>query len=104
MYKLSFDSKIISGMVWVILVSMYDHYLTIKYQETILIGEKNPIGIFLIELDAGSVALFMTLKMLFLWVILFLVIGLYQLNKKFAYVSLGALCLVQLLLITYLLQ
>ena len=52
MYKLSFDSKIMFGMIWVILVSMIDHYLTIKYQETILIGEKNPIGIFLIEFDA----------------------------------------------------
>jgi len=104
MYNLSFDSKIISGMVWVILVSMYDHYLTIKYQETILVGEKNPIGIFLIEFDAGSVALFMTLKMLFLWVILFSIVGVYQLNKKIAYVSLGALCFAQLILITYLLQ
>ena len=52
---------------WIILVSLVDFYWSIKLESTLLSEEKNPVGIWLLELDNGSVALFMTVKMLFLW-------------------------------------
>jgi hypothetical protein len=86
---------------WVLLVSLVDHYLTIKLQETILTAEKNPLGIILIEADNGSVALFMTLKMAFLWVIYFFLLNIYKVKKIYALVPLAALSIVQLILVFY---
>jgi len=90
--------------IWVLLVSMLDHYLTIKLQSTILGEEKNPIGLFLIRIDEGSVALFMTLKMLFLWVIAGVLLTLYQFKKRMAYAGVIALSIVQLWLVSYFLK
>ena len=45
------------------LVSCYDVYASIKYQEVLYSNEENPIGRWLIRLDNGDVALFMTVKM-----------------------------------------
>lgn len=86
---------------WVLLVSLVDHYLTIKLQETILTAEKNPLGIILIEADNGSVALFMTLKMAFLWVIYFFLLNIYKVKKIYALVPLAVLSIVQLILVFY---
>jgi len=86
---------------WVLLVSLVDHYLTIKLQETILTAEKNPLGIFLIKADNGSVALFMTLKMAFLWVIYFFLLNIYKVKKIYALVPLAFLSIFQLILVFY---
>jgi hypothetical protein len=43
-------------------VEVYDIYWSIKLQETLYNNELNPIGKWLIELDDGSVALFMAVK------------------------------------------
>lgn len=86
---------------WIFLVSMVDHYLTIKLQETILTSEKNPLGLWLIKLDGGSVALFMTLKMTFLWFIYFILLNLYKVKKIYAIIPLIVLSIVQLLLVIY---
>lgn len=43
-------------------VEVYDIYLSLKYQDTLYENELNPIGKFLIDLDGGDVALFMTAK------------------------------------------
>ena len=86
---------------WVLLISMVDHYLTIKFQDTILGDEKNPIGLFLIHLDGGSVALFMTLKMIFLWLIYFILVKLYMINRVYSITALLVLSLIQLILFMY---
>ena len=83
------------------MVSMVDHYLAIKFQETIIDYEWNPLGIYLINLDAGSVALFMTLKMGCLWVVAAIILRLYQVKKVVAYVAIGTLSFVQLLLMIF---
>tara|TARA_R100000008_G_scaffold37773_1_gene21515 strand:+ start:58 stop:405 length:348 start_codon:yes stop_codon:yes gene_type:complete len=101
MYKVTFDKFIIAGLLWVILVSLLDHYLTIKLQDTIIGEEKNPIGLFLIIADGGSVALFMTLKMFFLWAIVMIVLFLYRIKKSYAYVSLTSLCIAQAFLLYF---
>ena len=59
------------------------------------------IIIFLIRLDGGSVALFMTIKMGFLWVIAGIILKLYEYKKKYAYAAIGVLSLLQLILIFF---
>lgn len=51
-------------LVWLFVgfVECYDVYWSIKLQETLYGNELNPIGRFLISLDGGDVALFMTMK------------------------------------------
>ena len=82
-------------------MSMVDHYLTIKLQETILTEEKNPLGVLLISLDNGSVALFMTLKMTFLWLIYFILLELYKVKKIYAIIPMIVLSIMQLFLVFY---
>ena len=104
MKTLYYDKIIAFGFLWVLLVSMIDHYLTIKFQQEIIASERNPLGRWLIGADGGSVALFMTLKMFFLWVIALIVLKLYEAKKKYAYTCIVALSIVQLFLIYYFLQ
>lgn len=82
-------------------MSLVDHYLTIKLQEVIIQMEENPLGLFLIHIDNGSVALFMTLKMAFLWVIYFILLMLYKVKRVYAIIPLIFLSLVQLILVFY---
>ena len=89
---------------WIVLVSMLDHYYTIKLQDAIIQNEKNPIGLFLIKLDGGSVALFMTLKMFFLWIIFISILYLYKWKKHYALITLKTLALLQTILAWYLLM
>lgn len=88
-------------LVWIIVVSMIDHYYTIKLSDVINDNEKNPLGIMLINADNGSVALFMTLKMMFLWVIYLILKKVYSCHKRIAFTCAGALALFQFLLLIY---
>ena len=90
--------------VWIWLVSMLDHYLTIKLSETINDMERNPIGRFLLDSDNGSVALFMTAKMMGLWAICLVLIMLYKWRVNVALLSAFILSAIQLALIFYFLQ
>ena len=45
-------------------VSAYDTYWSFKNQDTLYDFEQNPVGRWLMELDGGDVALFMTVKMI----------------------------------------
>lgn len=101
MRTIIYDKFILISFAWVWLVSMLDHYLTIKLQQTIAQEEHNPIGRFLIELDSGSVALFMTAKMACLWVIAGIILSIYKENKKVSYICVIVLSLSQLLLLLY---
>ncbi len=96
-----YDKFILLGFIWIWLISMLDHYATIKLQHDILENEKNPLGTFLINIDSGSVALFMTVKMICLWFIACIILSIYQENKVRAYLSIVALGMCQLLLLLY---
>ena len=50
--------------MWLIigLVSAIDVFYAIKYQETLIVLEENPIGLHLIEISNGDISLFMGLK------------------------------------------
>ena len=87
--------------IFVFVVSMMDHYYTIKLDHYILIEERNPVGLYLINLDGGTVALFMTLKMICLWCIGGLLLYLYRNKKRYAWAGIISLSIVQLLLLYY---
>ena len=97
---IKYDAFMAANFLWILLVSLIDHYLTIKLQDTILEEEQNPVGKFLILIDNG-VALFMTIKMLCLWIICIILLSIYKDSKIRAYVCITALSIVQLLLIIY---
>lgn len=97
---IKYDMFMGANFLWVLLVSLVDHYLTIKLQYGILDAEQNPIGRILIRID-GGVALFMTAKMLCLWVILFILLAIYKDSKIKAYICVAVLSVVQLLLVIY---
>jgi len=87
---------------WIWLVSMVDHYFTIKLSATIVQQEKNPIGQWLLEIDGGNPALFMTAKMICLWVIALIIIKIWKFwNPLWAIVCLVALSIVQLFLVYF---
>ena len=88
-------------MLWVWAVSMVDHYLTIKLQQQIMTHEKNPLGLLLLGADGGSVALFMTVKMIGLWLIFFITLGLYRWRKPYGLSAMLLLSLIQLYLVMY---
>ncbi len=100
------NSKIIcyAMFFWIWLVSMVDHYYTIKLSATIVQEEKNPIGKWLLHLDGGSPAFFMTIKMSALWLIAYLIYKIYNWRPYAAIASLISLSLVQLALIFYFLR
>ena len=97
---IKYDVFMAANFLWILLVSLVDHYLTIKLQEVILEAEKNPVGKFLIELDDG-VALFMTIKMLCLWIICIILLSMYKDSKLKAYICVSVLSIVQAALIVY---
>jgi hypothetical protein len=80
---------------------MIDHYYTIKLDHYILIEERNPVGLYLINLDGGSVALFMTIKMISLWGIAGILIYLYKYKTRYAWAGIISLSIVQTLLLYY---
>ena len=97
---IKYDVFMAANFLWILLVSLLDHYLTIKLQDTILEEEQNPVGKFLILLDNG-VALFMTIKMLCLWIIFFILLSIYNDSKIKAYICTIALSIAQFLLVLY---
>lgn len=61
-------SKTKNMLFWVLFtiilsISAFDLYLIVRFQNVLIDEEKNIIGIWLIRLDSGSVALFSALKM-----------------------------------------
>lgn len=104
MKTLHYDKILVFGFMWILLISLIDHYLTIKFQDNIIATERNPIGAWLIQIDGRSVALFMTLKMGGLWIIAATLLILYKTKKRLAYLGLAALSIAQLLLVFHLLK
>jgi cytochrome b subunit of formate dehydrogenase len=91
------------ALIWcfILFVEVYDIYWTVKLQEALPENEKNPIGLFLIWLDGGDVALFIAVKTAAIIMLLAGIPLLFMLNRrKTAYFLLFAtlLCKVCLLL------
>ena len=43
---IKYDVFMAANFLWILLVSLIDHYFTIKLQDTILEEEQNPVGKF----------------------------------------------------------
>jgi hypothetical protein len=83
-------------------VAAYDVYLSIKLQASLYAMEENPLGRWLIELDNGDVALFMTAKMIGTTVVLLLLPALYRYRRRIGMATVGGLASMQASLFCYL--
>ena len=100
-------AKLFSGLFIFLLlfissVSAIDTYWSIKNQEDLINVEKNPIGTWLINMDNGSVALFMALKSLGTVLVFGILCWLYKERKKTAWSAAVALAVIQFCLLIYL--
>lgn len=83
-------------------ISAYDCYVSIKYQDSLRESELNPMGNFLIDLDGGSVALFMAAKLLGTSIAVGLLLLIYFWRRTCAIISATVLTLFQLFLFWFL--
>jgi len=83
-------------------VSAYDTYWSFKNQNTLYDAEQNPIGRWLMELDGGDVALFMTVKMLGTLIVLNAIPLVGRFRKSWCLPIAGSVATFQLLLFAYL--
>lgn len=86
---------------WIFITSMIDHWVTIKFQKTIVEAEENPVGLFLIHIDGDGVALFMTLKMIGLWGIYYILTHLWNWRPRVAILSASILSAIQFFVMCY---
>ena len=98
------DHKFYFAVMWLTIgiISSIDLYWSIKLQDIILENEENPIGQYLIRADAGSVALFMGVKMAGTILALGMLILLYHYKRLYAWLSIVSLTVVQFFLLYYL--
>ena len=87
---------------WTGCVSMYDLYWSFKTQEVIAETEQNPVGSWLISLDGGDIALFMTAKSIGTMLVIMAIPALYRYRPKWGLTCGIAVAVFQLLLLIYL--
>ena len=83
-------------------VSVYDAYWAFKTQSVIVEFEKNPIGLYLIKLDGGDVALFMTFKMVGTMIVIMAIPALYFFRRWWGMAAAISLAVVQIVVFIYL--
>lgn len=84
------------------LVSAFDAYLVLKYQDLIYYLECNPVGRFLMEIDPARPALFVGAKFLGTIVVLYLLQGIYNSNQRVGRLLAGSIAAFQFLLLGWL--
>ena len=97
-------SKFLFALQWFLIaaISSLDLYLAIKLQSVLYEYEKNPIGLMLMDLDEGGVALFMGLKRLGTCSVLGILFVLWTYNKKRALAVIAGVSAFQIGLLYYL--
>ena len=83
-------------------VAARDVYWSIALQDMLLENEQNPVGKWLIQMDDGSVALFMALKTFGLGCVASLLTCAYLLRCRYTMVVLSVVTLAQICLLIYL--
>ncbi len=83
-------------------VAAYDVYLSIKFQATLHAMEENPLGRWLIALDNGDVALFMTAKMMGTMVVLLVLPAFYRFRRNLGMATASGVAAFQSSLFCYL--
>lgn len=87
----------------VLSVSSVDLYLLITYQSVLLYVEKNSLGLWLIKMDSGSIALFSAVKMFGTCLSLMIYKKLFLTSRRLGYIIGYCIVAFQLWLISYLL-
>jgi len=87
----------------IIMISVIDIYWLVKNSSLILEFEMNPIGRWLIYKDGGSVALFVSLKVIGTFTVISTLIFLYKIHALKTMIVASVLSLLQLILLCYLL-
>ena len=86
----------------ILVVAINDVYWSFKTQEVLYESEQNPIGTWLIEMDGGDIALFMTAKMVGTMVVVMAIPLIYTIRRRIAQAVAGVLALFQSMLFLYL--
>lgn len=91
-------------VLWVFIgsVSSYDAYLTLKYEDSIVAMELNPIGQFLLHLDEGDPSLFMAIKFAGTVIVLGVLNLLHRVTPQFGLKMTGAVASFQAVLLAFL--
>lgn len=84
------------------LVSAFDAYLVLRYEDLIYYLECNPVGRFLLEVDPRRPALFVGTKFLGTIVVLYLLLGIYHSNQRVGRWMAASIAVFQLLLLGWL--
>ncbi len=80
---------------------MIDVYWSFRTQEVLQQTEQNPIGRFLIDIDGGNIALFMTMKMLGTMCVILAIPAIYRFRRRWGVICATALGTFQCLLLVY---
>lgn len=92
----------IIGIFFILFVAAYDIYVSIQLQSVLYENELNPIGRWLIELNNGSVALFMAVKLFGTSLTSIILTLLFMKYRKFGLTIIVGLDILALLLLLYL--
>jgi hypothetical protein len=92
----------VAMLLIVVGVSVHDAYLVLLYEDVIETTERNPIGIFLIEINGGGVAALFAAKLIGTCVAGSLLMMLYEKKRELALVAAAGLACFQTLLLLYL--
>ncbi|MGE3315514.1 MAG: hypothetical protein AB7O26_10395 [Planctomycetaceae bacterium] len=83
------------ALTYVALVSLYDGYLVIRTGDLIEEFEKNPVGLFLIQINGGDPTLFLAAKALGTLAVLAILTSLYHSVRRYACAATFALTVFQ---------
>lgn len=89
-------------LAFVAIVSVHDAALLVVNQESILEFEQNPIGSWLIQMNNGSVWLFVFLKLLGTSVVCAILASIFEYSKSLAMIVVSPLATFQAVLLSYL--
>jgi len=89
-------------LIFAISVTCLDVHLSYKYEDTLYEFERNPVGLYLIELDGGNINLFMIIRTTSALIASISVRLLYQFKQKTAFVLLSVWTIQQTVLLYFL--
>jgi len=86
----------------IVIISGVDTYLLSKNREVIRLIEENPIGLWLISMDSGDVSLFIAVKFIGTFLVIFILGEWIKINEKIGLIATMCITIGQILLLSYL--
>jgi hypothetical protein len=86
----------------IVIISGVDTYLLSKNREMIHLIEENPIGLWLISMDSGDVSLFIAVKFVGTFLVIFILGEWIKINEKTGLIATMCITIGQILLLSYL--